>query len=1106
MVGRERLGVVGKVLLKEPGLRKTEGMEMRMTDLSGNKICKRISSRKNSKKGFTLVELLVVLVILAIIAAVAIPAMLGFTDDSREKQYITEAKEALTATQAMISDAYTDNLVYISTSMRDKALETSGLDGSNTEFVVWTESSFKKADGTYDTYKSYAIASALYVVNGNTFVFYDNGKWVVSDDFSVIGGKGKQGVAYSRGAACYDESSNYITIWPSNSESANKDSAINKKYADGSDELIDDDENKRHDDSKNYDTEKPSGDKAGITVYINAPKTIKNYVPLTVSGGERFSVALTSSGFKEEVPISAPDNIHYIGDSLRWTVNGQEFTSMQNVEQYLIDTYPDADDVKESISVSVSGSIKERVIPVSIGFVPCDDSTQSVTLNGNSASTIKMQYHMAYEEISEMIYSTTGEEFIPSHIAVSSIGSNAEHIKFAGEWAVKGTDGNYIMSGTNHVMTISSQIKAEVESLTKNYVDNNESSIGVAIEGSQTTVLENTGFTFVAPADIYKKVYVRGVLNNEKNDYLGEVKFGSEKVNTFSEIFACNELTNKVYKATGDENSLSKGTEVADSNGTVVDNYSIFNGHEIYIEDVKYTPENIYKKAKRVKFWNLYDCDFSYYITDDLSNLEQNREQYNCTEEIIAKLYNESNDSFGEVAEVDMTDMTTKLKNNASGITPINEIFANLADGAANINKIEYVNGTEAPAPGSVFKEIGISETTVKAGEGDKLARENGKYVTDVIRDPEYPAYTVAYSKQSSVSGKYDIFVITEDCTNIKVDGSLKQMNSGFTNMVSNDVIGKFETSGVTDMSDMFKNCSSVARLNLAGLNTSSVTSMQGLFYNCSAAESIVVSGFNTSQVTDMSYMFYNCKNIETLDLSDFNASNVSTMMSMFEMVEMTYSDQNKGIISDSDKTHHNKLTSILFGTNLSVSSNLRTVEKMFKNCDSLTGLDLRGFGICSHLETINSWFSGCKSLTYIDLGNFETSSDYLENIDRSFYYVGRFTGDTIEADQGCRVFAKAKWQCKNTISAKNPYVGTSDYTFDYFRINMYGKLYKNSNTINIKESNVNVTYYKGGSEHLDIQDVGDIPITTQGGGKRLYKGYFMSSSSEYYLNGTWRD
>ena len=39
-----------------------------------------------NKKGFTMVELIVVLVILAIIAAVAVPALLGFTDSAKEKR------------------------------------------------------------------------------------------------------------------------------------------------------------------------------------------------------------------------------------------------------------------------------------------------------------------------------------------------------------------------------------------------------------------------------------------------------------------------------------------------------------------------------------------------------------------------------------------------------------------------------------------------------------------------------------------------------------------------------------------------------------------------------------------------------------------------------------------------------------------------------------------------------------------------------------------------------------------------------------------------------------------------------------------------------------
>lgn len=57
-------------------------------------------------KGFTLVELIVVLVILAILAALLIPALLGYIDRAREKKNLLNAKNALTAIQAGLSEQY----------------------------------------------------------------------------------------------------------------------------------------------------------------------------------------------------------------------------------------------------------------------------------------------------------------------------------------------------------------------------------------------------------------------------------------------------------------------------------------------------------------------------------------------------------------------------------------------------------------------------------------------------------------------------------------------------------------------------------------------------------------------------------------------------------------------------------------------------------------------------------------------------------------------------------------------------------------------------------------------------------------------------------------
>ena len=62
--------------------------------------------KKNNKKGFTLVELIVVLVILAILAALLIPALTGYIDKAKKKQIIAEARQAVMAAQTLVDEAY----------------------------------------------------------------------------------------------------------------------------------------------------------------------------------------------------------------------------------------------------------------------------------------------------------------------------------------------------------------------------------------------------------------------------------------------------------------------------------------------------------------------------------------------------------------------------------------------------------------------------------------------------------------------------------------------------------------------------------------------------------------------------------------------------------------------------------------------------------------------------------------------------------------------------------------------------------------------------------------------------------------------------------------
>ena len=65
-------------------------------------------TRKSSKKGFTLVELIVVLVILAILAAMLVPALTGYIRRARQEKDYQMAASVLTAAQAAATYNFAD--------------------------------------------------------------------------------------------------------------------------------------------------------------------------------------------------------------------------------------------------------------------------------------------------------------------------------------------------------------------------------------------------------------------------------------------------------------------------------------------------------------------------------------------------------------------------------------------------------------------------------------------------------------------------------------------------------------------------------------------------------------------------------------------------------------------------------------------------------------------------------------------------------------------------------------------------------------------------------------------------------------------------------------
>ena len=67
---------------------------------------KKVRKMMSDRKGFTLVELIVVLVILSVLAAMLAPSMTGYIDKAKEKRVEAELHQAVVAAQTLADEAY----------------------------------------------------------------------------------------------------------------------------------------------------------------------------------------------------------------------------------------------------------------------------------------------------------------------------------------------------------------------------------------------------------------------------------------------------------------------------------------------------------------------------------------------------------------------------------------------------------------------------------------------------------------------------------------------------------------------------------------------------------------------------------------------------------------------------------------------------------------------------------------------------------------------------------------------------------------------------------------------------------------------------------------
>ena len=128
-------------------------------------------SRKSSKKGFTLVELIVVLVILAILAAMLVPALTGYIKRAKEEKDYLFAATVLTAAQAAATYQYANPDTDYSSNISQGTNAGNGVSVSD---LVGNTTSFSCS---FHANTSGIIDSGKVTVNGATYTLQSNGSW-----------------------------------------------------------------------------------------------------------------------------------------------------------------------------------------------------------------------------------------------------------------------------------------------------------------------------------------------------------------------------------------------------------------------------------------------------------------------------------------------------------------------------------------------------------------------------------------------------------------------------------------------------------------------------------------------------------------------------------------------------------------------------------------------------------------------------------------------------------------------------------------------------------------------------------------------------------------
>ena len=281
------------------------------------------------------------------------------------------------------------------------------------------------------------------------------------------------------------------------------------------------------------------------------------------------------------------------------------------------------------------------------------------------------------------------------------------------------------------------------------------------------------------------------------------------------------------------------------------------------------------------------------------------------------------------------------------------------------------------------------------------------------------------FTRASSLGTGFFTSDIADSCSKLKIVDFTNakfpsNMNSAFSGKNIEEIIfDNVDTSLVTDMGQMFSQCTKLKKIDLSDFNTSNVNNMRYMFQNCRSLTSLDLSNFDTKNVTRMESMFSGCSGLISLNLSGFDITKMTQdyqirgfVSSCSSLKELNLSNWDFSSLSNYSGTligtiigvttiEDLNLSGVTFPSSLNGAfqnmTNLKNINldgcdtsrttnmnSMFYSCSALTSIDLSSFNT-SNVTDFNYMFNRCSSLTSIDLSSFNMSSGS-SNVSNMFY------------------------------------------------------------------------------------------------------------------------